>query len=64
MTREGLGCLTILALIALVLWLTTWPCESVDPKSQAGWCSPPERSIGRAAAYGLKGWWDGVVLWP
>ncbi len=61
--RQALGCVPFIAAIVLLVWVSTWQCSYVDPKSKLGWCYPPERSIGRAAVVGLKNRWAGVVIW-
>ena len=53
----------VLAMFVFVFWVSTWPCSEVNRRTQEQWCSPPSRSIGRAGAYAISDWWDGVVIW-
>ena len=49
--------------VVFPIWVSTIPCSEFRQRSQHAFCSPPERSIGRAAVYAVSDWWDGVVIW-
>ena len=50
-------------LVVAPIWISTLPCSMFRPTQQEAFCSPPDRSVGRAAVYAVSDWWDGVVIW-